>query len=126
MKKVLIIMVLALFFKSLQAQPISCIEITKSLYYIYVETGKKVKTVSTSQGELMGYSASFYILKQGSYFMTYGIDGKRLHTFSVHEVGELLTVTGDTFTSRRGSWIYTWNKEGRKIKTRAVGLYHIS
>lgn len=121
MKKLLIITVLALFAKGIQAQRISHIETTKSWYHIYDETGKLAKTISTSQGELMGCSASFYILKQGSFIMTYDIKGKRLHTFAVHEVGEILAVTGDTFTSRRGSWIYTWSKEGKRISTRAAG-----
>ena len=120
MKDFLIIMALVLISKGLQSQSISQIETTKSWYHVYDESGKLVKTISTSQGELMGYSASFYILKQGSYYMTYDIKGTRLHTFAVHEIGEILTVTGDTFTSRHGSWIYTWSKEGRKIKTRAA------
>ena len=120
MKKLLIITALVLFFKGIQAQIISHIETSKSWYHIYDETGKLAKTISTSQGELMGYSASFYILKHGSFLMTYDIKGKRLHTFADHEVGEILTVTGDTFTSRRGPWIYTWSKEGRKIKTQAA------
>lgn len=120
MKNLIFIIALVLFVKGLQAQTISHIETTKSWYHIYDETGKLAKTISTSQGELMGHSASFYILKQGSFFMTYDIKGKRLHTFAVHEVGEILAVTGDIFTSRRGSWIYTWSKEGQKIKTQAA------
>lgn len=119
-RKMLLIMTLFVCTIGLQAQSISQIETTKSWYHVYDETGKLAKTISTSQGELMGYSASFYILKQGSYYMTYDIKGIRLHTFAVHEVGEILTAIGDTFTSRHGPWIYTWSKEGRKIKTRAA------
>ena len=37
---------------NLQAQSISHIETTKSWYYIYDQDGKKIKTLSTSQGEL--------------------------------------------------------------------------
>ena len=44
--------------------------------------------------------------------------GKKLHTFSVSNVGEVLSATGDTFTSRKGSWIYTWDKNGKKLATR--------
>lgn len=120
MKRILLITALVLFTKGIQAQTISHVETTKSWYHLYDETGKLAKTISSSQGELMGYSVSFYILKQGSFLMTYDIKGKRLHTFAVHEVGEILAVTGDTFTSRRGSWIYTWSKEGRKIKIRSA------
>ena len=69
---------------NLQAQSISHIETTKSWYYIYDQDGKKIKTLSTSQGELKGYSSSFYIIKQGSaFYITYDVNGKRLHTFGV-------------------------------------------
>lgn len=121
MKKLLIIIAMVVFSKSLLSQTISHIETTKSWYHIYDETGKLAKTISTSQGELMGYSASFYILKHGSFFMTYDIKATRLHTFADHEVGEILAVTGDTFTSRHDPWIYTWSKEGKRISTRAAG-----
>ena len=97
---------------NLQAQSISHIETTKNLYYIYDQNGKKIKTLSTSQGELKGYSSTFYI--------TYDVNGKRLHTFGAASVGEILAVSGDTFTSRQGAWIYTWSKEGKKINTRAA------
>ena len=106
---------------NLQAQSISHIETTKSWYYIYDQDGKKIKTLSTSQGELKGYSSSFYIIKQGSaFYITYDVNGKRLHTFGVGSVGEILSVSGDTFTRRNGAWIYTWRKEGKKISTRAA------
>ena len=105
----------------LWAQSISHIETTKSWYYIYDQNGKKIKTLSTSQGELKGYSSTFYIIKQGSaFYVTYDVNGKRLHTFGAASVGEILAVSGDTFTSRQGAWIHTWSKEGKKINTRAA------
>ena len=73
---------------NLQAQSISHIETTKSWYYIYDQDGKKIKTLSTSQGELKGYSSTFYIIKKGSaFYVTYDVNGKRLHTFGVSGVG---------------------------------------
>ena len=119
----LLIMLSLMWFSivNLQAQSISHIETTKNWYYIYDQNGKKIKTLSTSQGELKGYSSTFYIIKQGSaFYVTYDVNGKRLHTFGVSGVGEILAVSGDTFTSRQGSWIYTWNKDGKKINTRAA------
>ena len=121
MKKLLLFIVMFLSVSGIQAQSISHIETTKSWYYIYDQNGKKIKTLSTSQGELKGYSSTFYIIKQGSaFYVTYEVNGKRLHTFGVSGVGEILAVSGDTFTSRQGSWIYTWNKDGKKINTRAA------
>ena len=120
MKKLLLSIVLLLSVANLQAQSISHIETTKSWYYIYDQDGKKIKTLSTSQGELKGFSSTFYIIKQGSaFYVTYDVNGKRLHTFGAASVGEILAVSGDTFTSRQGAWIHTWSKEGKKISTRA-------
>ena len=66
-------------------------------------------------------SSTFYIIKQGSaFYVTYDVNGKRLHTFGAASVGEILAVSGDTFTSRQGAWVYTWDKEGKKINTRAA------
>ncbi len=125
MKKVLIVMALLLSVVGLKAQSISHIETTKNWYYIYDQDGKKIKTLSTSQGELKGYSSTFYIIKQGSaFYVTYDVNGKRLHTWGASSVGEILGVTGDTFTSRQGAWIYTWSKDGKKINTRAAKKSH--
>ncbi len=121
MKKLLTILVLLFSVLAIKAQSISHIETTKSWYYIYDQTGKKIKTISTSQGELKGYSSTFYIIKQGSgFYITYDASGKRLHTFGASSVGEILGASGDTFTSRNGVWIYTWSKDGNKISTRAA------
>ncbi|MBQ2210008.1 MAG: hypothetical protein II404_08615 [Prevotella sp.] len=109
------------FAATLQAQGISHIETTKAWYYIYDQSGKKIRTISTSQGELKGYSATFYIIKQGTaFYTTYDANGKRLHTFGADGVGEIVGVAGDTFTSRTKAWIYTWSKDGKKISTRAA------
>lgn len=121
MKRSLLSIVLMLSVSAFQAQTISHIETTKNWYYIYDQNGKKIKTISTSQGELKGYSSTFYIVKQGTaFYITYDATGKRLHTFGVGSVGEIIGVAGDTFTSKQGVWIYTWNKEGKKINTRAA------
>ena len=118
MQKILIILLVILGFLEAQAQKISNIETTNSWYYIYDDNGKKIKAVSTTTGELKGYSASFYVIQHGTWIYTYDPTGKRLHTFAVSSVGEILSVTGDSFTSQKGVWIYTWNKDGKKINTR--------
>ena len=121
MKKIILLILIMLSVLSLRAQSISHIETTKSWYYIYDQNGKKIKTLSSSIGELKGYSSTFYIIKQGSaFYITYDVSGKRLHTFGTASVGEILSVTGDTFTSRNGVWIYTWTKDGKKLATRGA------
>ena len=121
MKKLLFLILMLAASSGLKAQSISYIETTKAWYYIYDQAGKKIKTLSTSQGKLVGYSSTFYIIKQGSaFYVTYDPTGRRLHTFGVNSVGEILSASGDTFTSRLGSWIYTWSKDGKKISTRSA------
>lgn len=121
MRKLLFVVVLLMSAFSIKAQSISHIETTKNWYYIYDQNGRKIKTFSTSQGELKGYSSTFYIIKQGSsFYITYDMKGNRLHTWGASSVGEVLGVAGDTFTSRQGSWVYTWSKNGKKISTRAA------
>ena len=118
MKRILTVLMMLLTITAIQAQKISYIETTRSWHYIYDENGKKVHTVSTSQGEVVAYSDTFYVLKKGSWYYTCTPKGKKLHTFSASNVGEVLAATGDTFTSRKGSWIYTWDKNGKKLSTR--------
>ena len=116
--RILGIILLLLITIGSKAQGISYIETTKGWYYIYDQSGKRIKTISSSQGELAGYSSNFYIIKQNSgFYITYDVTGKRLHTFSTNSMGEILNATGDTFTSKNGSWIYTWNKDGKRIST---------
>ena len=118
MKRILIILMTLLAATAIQAQKISHIETTRSWHYVYDENGKKVHTISTSQGEVVAYSDTFYVLKKGSWYYTFTPKGKKLHTFSTSNVGEVLNAAGDTFTSRKGSWIYTWDKNGKKLNTR--------
>ena len=120
MKKILITLIMLMAFTAMQAQKISYIETTRSWHYVYDDKGKKVHTFSTSQGEVVAYSESFYILKKSGWYYTCDAKGKKLHTFSVSNVGEILSATGDTFTSRKGSWIYTWDKNGKKLATRSA------
>ena len=103
-----------------RAQGISHIEATKSWYYIYDQNGKKAKTLSTSIGELQGFSASIFVVKSGSWYYVYDAKGNKLKALSASSVGKVLSVSGETFTSQAGSWIYTWSKDGKKINTRSA------
>ena len=120
MKTILIIISFFSAVVELKAQSISCIETTKGWYNIYDQDGKMIKSLSTGLGKLVGYSSSFYIIKQKTgFYITYDVCGKKLHTFSTGVVGEILTVSGDTFTSRKDSWIFTWSKYGKLISSRS-------
>ena len=120
MKRLLLFIVLLLSVANLLAQSISHIETTKSWYYIYDQNGKKIKTLSSTIGELKGFSSTFFVVKNGSWYYIYDANGKRTNTMSESTVGKVLSVSGDTFTSQVGSWIYTWSKDGKKISTRSA------
>ena len=120
MRRMLITLMMLMAFTAMQAQKISHIETTRSWHYVYDEKGKKIYTFSTSQGKVVAYSDSFYIVKHGSWYYTCDAKGKKLHTFSQSNVGEVLNAAGDTFTSRKGNWIYTWDKNGKKLNTRSA------
>lgn len=120
MRRILITLMMLMAITAMQAQKISHIETTRSWHYVYDDKGKKIHTFSTSQGDVVAYSDSFYIIKNGSWYYTCDAKGKKLHTFSVSNVGEILNAAGDTFTSRKGSWIYTWDKNGKKLNTRSA------
>ncbi len=109
---------------STSAQKISYIEATSSWYIIYDQNGKRIRSFSTSQGRLVAYTSTFYIIQQGkSWYYTYDIEGHRLHSFSVAATGEILSASGDTFIARNQSWIYTWTKDGKRIASRSASTY---
>ena len=118
MKKILTATFLFLSCLSAGAQEISNIEVTSSWNYVYDANGKKICTLSRSQGEVVGYSSKFFVVRNRAWYYFYTPTGKKFNTLSVSYVGDILSVSGDTFTSRNGSWIYTWSKEGKKISTR--------
>lgn len=126
MNRIIVTIVLILTVAGLRAQSdnskaIGFIETTKNWYYIYDQNGRRMRTLSTSQGELKGYSSTFYILKEGTaFYITFDVNGRRIYTFGASTVGEILAVTGDTFTSRQGPWLHTWTKDGKKLSTRAA------
>jgi hypothetical protein len=58
MRILLTLVFVLLSLSNLRGQSISHIETTKNWYYIYDQNGKKIKTLSTGQGELKGYSST--------------------------------------------------------------------
>lgn len=126
MNRIIFTIILLLSVTGLRAQSdnssaIGFIETTKNWYYVYDQNGRRLRTISTSQGELKGYSSTFYILKEGTaFYVTFGANGRRIHTFGASTVGEVLAVIGNTFTSRQGPWLHTWTKDGKKLSTRGA------
>jgi hypothetical protein len=108
---------------SVQAQQkeISYIETTKNWYYIYDESGKKIKTLYRNGiGDIKGWGKDFFVTKRGAFYLICDAEGKTLKTLGAQSVGEVVSVSSSTFTSRLGVWVYTWNKEGKKVQTRGA------
>ena len=104
-----------------QQKEISYIETTKNWYYIYDESGKKIKTLYRNGiGDIKGWGKDFFVTKRGAFYLICDAEGKTLKTLGAQSVGEVVSVSGSTFTSRLGLWVYLWNKEGKKIQTRAA------
>ena len=121
--KRLLIFVLLMMAMTTQAQQkeISYIESTKNWYYIYDESGKKIKTLYRSGiGDIKGWGKDFFVTKRGAYYLICDAEGKTLKTLGVQSVGEVVSVSSSTFTSRLGVWVYTWNKDGKKVQTRGA------
>ena len=122
MKKLFTIMLLLVALTTqAQQKEISYIETTKNWYYIYDESGKKIKTLYRNGiGEIKGWGKDFFVTKRGPYYLICDANGNTLKTLGVQTVGEVVSVSGNTFTSRLGPWLYLWNKEGKKIQTRGA------
>lgn len=121
MKKLFLIILLAMFGFTSKAEQISSVETNGSWVYMYNSQGKKYNTLSVSSvGTVLGFSSSFFVSENGSWIYLWNSDGKKYNTLSKSTVGQVIGVAGDTFTSRNGSWIYTWDKNGKKINTRSA------
>ena len=84
MRKLLITLAMLMAFTAIHAQKISYIEATTSWYHVYDDNGKKVHTFSTTQGEVVAYSESFYVLKKSGWYYTWDKKGKKIATRSAH------------------------------------------
>lgn len=120
MKKLLTLLVFASMMLSMQAQKqISYIRDDGSWYQVYDAQGKKITTVSKQTvGEIVGWSADFFVSLDGSWYKIYNVDGKLTKTLSKATVGKVIAVSGNTFTSKDGDWIKIYDKTGKLLSTR--------
>jgi hypothetical protein len=117
-KKIILLMLMALFSMFANAQQISYIKADGAWYQVYDEAGKKVTTLSKSSiGEVVGWGSDFFVAVDGAWVKTYDINGKKICTLSKQTVGEVIGVSGSTFTCREGRWIKIYDKKGKKINT---------
>lgn len=123
MRKFFILLIFSLFFVNMNAQEISSVGRSGGFYNIYESSGKKITSITTSAGVLVGYSSKMMILKNGSWYQIYNSQGKKVKSLSVSYVGEIINVVGNNFISKNGSWIYTWDMNGNKINTDSASKY---
>ena len=121
MNKILVALLLSMSVSlAATAQKIAYVKSTSAWYYAYDADGKKLATLSTNVGELVGYCSSFMVVKTSAWYYLYNAKGKKYKSLSLSYVGEVVAVSADTFTSRLGDWIYTWDKDGKKIHTQSA------
>lgn len=120
MKRLLTLLVFASMMLSMQAQKqISYIRDDGSWYQVYDAQGKKITTVSKQTvGEIVGWSADFFVSLDGSWYKIYNVDGKLTKTLSKATVGKVIAVSGNTFTSKDGDWIKIYDKTGKLLSIR--------
>ncbi|MBQ7211801.1 MAG: hypothetical protein IJS19_03900 [Muribaculaceae bacterium] len=121
MKRLLMTFLTATLLLMASADNLSMVDRDGSWYKLYNESGRCVRTLSASIGELQGFGSTYFIVKSGSWYKLYSSDGKLYKTMSVSSVGQILTVGPSTLTSRSGSWIHTWSRDGKRVSTRAAG-----
>jgi hypothetical protein len=120
MQKQLVLFLSFLFLSfalSAQTSTIGSIEKRGSWYEIYNEQGKKIKTVQTNIGELVGFGSQFFIVKRGCWYDLYNINVKKYKTLQTN-IGEIISVAGSSFTVCKGVWLHTYDSSGKKISTR--------
>ena len=98
---------------------ISNIERNGSWYDIYDQRGKRAKSLSTSIGNLEGFSSDFLIVSKMSWYDIYDEYGKRIKSLS-NSIGNIVSVSGNTFVVRKSSWLDTYDMYGKKINSRAA------
>jgi len=105
-----------------QGKSIAYIETSTSgsWYYLYDQSGKKIGTIGSSIGELVGYSDSFFILRHNSWYYLYDANCKKYKTLGVDSIGEIKSVTSQGFTAIRHNWIMTYDREGKKLSTKSA------
>lgn len=80
---------------------------------------KKQKTLSESIGEVLGWSANFFVVRRSAWYDLYDESGKKYKTLS-ESIGSFVSISGDTFIIRRSAWLDTYDRFGAKINTRSA------
>lgn len=114
-----IFLALAIFCFFSASAEISYVEQTSSWIKVYNERGQVERSISSSNGYLVGYSSKIFILEGNSWYYIYNDKGNRISTVSKSSVGRIINVVGDTFISEGNSWIYVYNSKGQRISTRS-------
>ena len=103
--------------QNVETQTIGSIEKRGVWYEIYNEQGKKIKTVQSNIGELVGFGSPFFIVKHGCWYNLYDTKAKKYKTLQT-SIGEIISVANSSFTVRKGVWLHIYDSNGRKISTR--------
>lgn len=99
------------------SESISRIERKGNFYHIYDETGKLVKSKSTSIGELEGWGADYFIVSTVSFYDLYDMQGNKYKSLSKAGIGAIVSVSSTTFSARKQNFITIYDSAGRRINS---------
>lgn len=104
----------------ISSSSISRIERKGNFYNIYDESGKLIKSKSTSIGELIGWGTNYFIVTTTSFYDLYDMYGNKYKSLSKDGVGTIISVSSSTFSARKHNFITTYDSSGKRINSTPV------
>jgi opacity protein-like surface antigen len=126
MKKFCIILLLAVLAAGavFAAGPIAEVrtELNGTYFSVYNAQGRRVSQLLVHNGgwdrELLGVGGDFFVVKDGSYFVTYDSDCRKIEMLLILPGMTFGAVTGDYFTVRYNSYTRTYDRKCKKMSER--------
>jgi len=122
MKKILIAIAMLMTVAGARAATpdIKYVDTKSGYYYIYVSNQQSPCMLSTSKGELIGYSSQMLVLRHDGYYTMYNHSGRMLGSISIGRTGEAVSVIKNYLITKKDGYLITWSEKGRKIKEESI------
>lgn len=122
MKKILIAIAMLMTVAGARAATpdIKYVDTKSGYYYIYVSNQQSPCMLSTSKGELIGYSSQMLVLRRDGYYTMYNHSGHMLGSISIGRTGEAVSVIKNYLITKKDGYLITWSEKGRKIKEESI------
>jgi hypothetical protein len=97
------------------------LELNGTYLAVYNPQGKRVSMLLANNGdkkELLGVGSDFFVVKHGSYFVTYDSDSRKIEMLGILPGMVFGSAVGDYFTIRYLGYTRTYDRKCRKISER--------